>query len=497
MKITFQESGCCEQGALVLGVFEGSKLTPAAQSADERIDGALSRAIAENKFDGKNKETLVLLRGTPKGPSRIVLVGLGKEAEVKGKTIEEAAALAYKHVSQTADKSMMINFSELPDIGLSSDTIAAHAAFGVKLKSYKFNKYFTKKKADEIPGLDEVIVVTDSVGKTQVIFEEFNAVADGVFFARDLCTEAPNVLYPETFAAEAKHLEKLGVKIEVLNEKEMAKLGMNTLLSVGHGSEKESQLLVMQWLGGQKDDAPVAFVGKGITFDTGGISLKPPKNMHEMKFDMGGAAAVAGLMKAVAGRKAKANVVGVCALAENMVSGAATRPGDIVTSMSGQTVEILNTDAEGRLVLADALWYTQDRFKPKAVVNLATLTGAMIVALGHENAGLFSNDDTLSGHLTASGLQTDEAVWRMPLSRAYDKIMDSEIADMQNIGNGTAGSITAAQFLQRFIQKDVPWAHLDIAGTVWAYKEQPLCNKGATGFGVRLLNDYVKKNHEK
>jgi leucyl aminopeptidase len=333
-------------------------------------------------------------------------------------------------------------------------------------------------------------------------FADMEKVAEGVFFTRDLVSEPANVIFPKSLAAEAKKLTKLGVKVQVLGIAEMRKLGMGALLGVGQGSAHESQLLIMRWDGAGtrgkgKAAAPVAFVGKGVTFDTGGISIKPAANMEDMKWDMGGAGAVIGAMRALAGRKAKANVIGVCALVENMPSGTAQRPGDIVTSMSGQTIEVINTDAEGRLVLADALWYVQEKFKPRAIVDLATLTGAIIIALGHEYAGLFANDDKLSEKLTAAGTAVGEGLWRLPLGDAYDKAIDSDAADMKNVGNRAGGSITAAQFLQRFIKKGTPWAHLDIAGVAWASKGKSTVPKGGTGFGVRLLDRFVADTYER
>jgi len=322
-----------------------------------------------------------------------------------------------------------------------------------------------------------------------------------VFFTRDLVSEPANILYPDSFAKQAKSLERLGVKVEVLGEAQMRRLGMGALLGVGQGSVRESKMVVMQWNGsgrknrGKKAEAPVAFVGKGVTFDTGGISIKPSAGMEDMKWDMGGAGVVVGLLKALAGRKAKANVVGVVGLVENMPDGNAQRPGDIVTSMSGQTIEVLNTDAEGRLVLADALWYTKERFKPKFMVNLATLTGAIIISLGNQHAGLFSNNDTLSERLTQAGKDVDEPLWRMPISPEYDKMINSDAADMKNIGGRGAGSITAAQFLHRFVDK-VPWAHLDIAGVTWSKTDAPTVPKGGTAFGVRLLDQLVRNHYE-
>jgi leucyl aminopeptidase len=372
---------------------------------------------------------------------------------------------------------------------------AAALAYGARLASYRFDKYRTTLKAKDKPSVTALSVLVDSPAPARKLFNSLDAVADGVFMTRDLVSEPANVLYPDSMAQQCKTLSKLGVKVEVLGEARMAKLGMGALLGVGQGSPRESRLVVMRWQGAGAKVKPVAFVGKGVTFDTGGISLKPGPGMEMMKWDMGGAGTVIGLMKALAGRKAKVNAIGVVGLVENMPDGLAQRPGDIVTSMSGQTIEILNTDAEGRLVLADALWYTQDRFKPQFMVNLATLTGAMIIALGHENAGLFSNNDKLAQQLHDAGQAMGEGVWRLPLSSAYDKKLNCAIADMKNIGGRDAGSITAAQFMQRFVNK-VPWAHLDIAGVAWSDKGKPTVPKGGTGWGVRLLDHLVAQHYE-
>jgi leucyl aminopeptidase len=343
--------------------------------------------------------------------------------------------------------------------------------------------------------LADVTVQCADSKEAKKAFKDAEKVADGVFFTRDLVSEPPNVLYPESFAAELKALEKLGVEVEILGEAEMTKLGCGALLGVGQGSIRESQMVVMRWNGGRKKEAPVAIVGKGVTFDTGGISIKPAGGMEDMKWDMGGAGVVAGLMKAVAGRKAKANIVGVVGLVENMPDGNAQRPGDVVTSMSGQTIEVINTDAEGRLVLADALWYTKETYKPSRIIDLATLTGAIIISLGHEHAGLFSNSDDLSEQLTAAGKAVAEPVWRLPLGPEYDKQIKSQIADMKNVGGRPGGSITAAQFLQRFVD-GTDWAHIDIAGVAWSSKDRGVMPKGGTGFGVRLLDRFIADNHE-
>jgi leucyl aminopeptidase len=341
-----------------------------------------------------------------------------------------------------------------------------------------------------------VRIVTDESDSAVTAFDPLSALAQGVIFARDLVSEPANILYPSEFAKRVKALEVLGLTVEILGEPEMEKLGMGSLLGVGQGSRRESQLAVIQWRGADAASQPVAFVGKGVCFDTGGISIKPAEGMEDMKWDMGGAAAVAGVMHVLAGRKARVNAVGILGLVENMPDGNAQRPGDIVTSMSGQTIEVINTDAEGRLVLADALWYCQDRFKPKFMVDLATLTGAIIIALGNDYAGLFSNNEELSGKLLAAADASGDALWRMPLPSAYEKQIESMAADVKNVGGRPAGSITAALFLQKFVN-GLPWAHLDIASTAWKKPSTiPTIPEGATGFGVRLLDRLVADHYE-
>ena len=368
-------------------------------------------------------------------------------------------------------------------------------SYGFELKSYSFEKYLSKKKNIN----QELELVVKNYKNFKSSYKYLSSIKDGVFLARDLVSEPPNVLFPKKYAEEIKKLTKLGLKVEILNEAKLKKLGMNSLLGVGQGSEKESFLVVVKWNGANKNfGKPLAFVGKGVCFDTGGISLKPARFMEEMKYDMGGSAVVIGLMKSLALRKAKVNAVGVVGLVENMPDGNAQRPGDIVKSYSGKTIEVLNTDAEGRLVLADALTYTEEKFKPRFIIDLATLTGAIIISLGEEYAGLFSNDDELSNELHKLGNEINEKVWRLPLHENYNKLMNSSYADMQNINYaGGAGSITAAQFLQRFILNNTPWVHLDIAGMAFSKKAASLNSGGATGYGVRLLNELIKKKYEK
>jgi len=375
--------------------------------------------------------------------------------------------------------------------------IFSEFVFGFNLKSYTFNKYKTVNK-EKIAKKINLKIITSYKEKIQKEYKYYDAIKEGVFLSRDLVSEPPNVLNPKKYTEEIKKLSKFGLKVEVLNEAKLKKLGMNSLLGVGQGSENETFLVIVKWNGAKKNfGKPLAFVGKGVCFDTGGISLKPARFMEEMKYDMGGSAVVVGLMKSLAIRKAKINAVGVVGLVENMPDGNAQRPGDIVKSYSGKTIEVLNTDAEGRLVLADALTYTEEKFKPKFIIDLATLTGAIIMALGEEYAGLFSNNDELSKNIFKASKNVNEKVWRLPLHKNYDKLMDSPIADIQNINYvGGAGAITAAQFLQRFIINKTPWAHLDIAGMAFSKKAANLNPGGATGFGVRLLNNLIKEFYE-
>ena len=393
-----------------------------------------------------------------------------------------------------------INYGKHSEYYINSDTVLgrydnflSHFLHGIKLRSYEFNKYKTKKET-------RIININVVGNKNKPSFQtqlKFKALEEGAFYARDLVSEPGNILHPDEYAKRLSLLRKDGLKVNIFDEKKLKKLGMHSLLGVGMGSVRGSYLVTMEWNGLKNNSKPLAFVGKGVTFDTGGYSLKPPKFMEDMTYDMAGSAAVVGLMKSLALRKAKINAVGVVGLVENMVSGVAQRPGDIVKSYSGKTIEVLNTDAEGRLVLADALTYTEKKFKPKFIVDLATLTGAIIVSLGSEYAGLFSNDDKLSERLLNAGKAVEEKLWRMPLHKNYDKLINSKNADMQNINYvGGAGSTTAAQFLQRFILNKTPWAHLDIAGMAFSKYGGSLNSSGATGFGVRLLNQLIEENYE-
>jgi leucyl aminopeptidase len=385
---------------------------------------------------------------------------------------------------------------ELPTTTVKPDD-AADFALGLALRAYAFDRYKTKpKEGEEKRRSRRITVGVADPAACRKAWAGREAVCEGVMLARDLVNEPPNVLYPEEFARRAARLRKLGLAVEVLDEPAIKKLGMRALLAVGQGSARESRVVVMRLNRGKPRTAPVAFIGKGVCFDTGGISIKPSGSMEDMKGDMAGAACVVGLMHALAARKAAVNAVGIIGLVENMPDGKAQRPGDIVTSLSGQTIEIINTDAEGRLVLADLLWYAKTRFKPKFMIDLATLTGAILVALGQEHAGLFSNDDRLAERLVEAGNATGERVWRMPLGPEYDKLIDSKFADVKNTGGRHAGSITAAQFLQRFVDK-APWAHLDIAGTGFASQASDINTSWGSGWGVRLLDRLVADHYQR
>jgi leucyl aminopeptidase len=488
MKIAFAKPARPTKGAFVVTVADGGKLSPTAAALDKDLAGLLSGAIATSKFSGKVGQTLTVFSAE----GRVVLLGVGDPDKLD---VNGAAALGgsiYVDLAHSGEKEaavvLELGGDALPDL-------AAHVAMGFGLRGYRFDRYRTTLKKDDKPALSKLTVMLDAHAKAKKLHEVEAAVAEGVAFTRDLVSEPPNVLFPEEFANRVKGLSKLGVEVEILGEKEMTKLGMGALLGVGQGSRRESKMAIMRWNGGKKGDQPIAFVGKGVCFDTGGISIKPAGGMEDMKFDMGGAGVVAGLMHGLAARQAKVNVVACLGLVENMPDGNAQRPSDVVTSMSGQTIEIINTDAEGRLVLADALWYIQDKYKPKFMLDLATLTGAMMVSLGEETCGYFANDDDLAKKLQAAGDAVAEPIWRMPLGDAYNKMMDSDIADMKNAGARWGGAITAACFLERFVNK-VPWVHMDIAGVAWSRKDRPITPKGASGFMVRTLDRLVRDNYE-
>jgi leucyl aminopeptidase len=499
LKIVFAADALPGQNALILTVAAKGKLGEQGAKLDKKLGGAVSRALGASHFTGDKEQTLTLLAPAKTRLTRLVLVGIGDPSVADANLFTRVGAAAITAL-MGKDAAAVLLVDHFKNLTLTEAEAAAQVALGARLRSYRFDKYHTKQKPDQKQALKTLTIASKNAVAAKALYSPLDKVADAVYLTRDLVTEPGNVIYPETLAQHAFALAELGVKVDILDEIQMKKLGMGALLGVGQGSINAPRLVALQWLGDAeaKDKAPVCFVGKGVTFDSGGISLKPASGMEDMKHDMAGAAAVIGVLKALAGRKAKANVVGVIGLVENLPSGSAQRPGDVVTTASKQTVEVVNTDAEGRLVLADALWYAQENFKPRCIVDLATLTGAIVVALAHEYAGLFSNDDTLSEQLTKSGKSVEEPLWRFPMGDVYDKMVDSQIADMKNsTGARGAGSITAAQFLQRFIKKGMPWAHIDIAGTAWQEKDRPLSVKGATAFGVRLLDRFVADNFEK
>ena len=443
----------------------------------------VERAFAAARFDGEAGAVVELFVPSADRAEHLLVVGTGKNGTVDG--FEKAgAAIAAKLLTSGAE-AVSVEFSL---VAANAEAVARLAAGAVQ-RGWRHDVYRTRLPAKSRRTLNQFLIVGAPDG-AEAAWARLSPVIEGVFLARDLVTEPANIIYPESFVERCMELTALGLEIRVLDESAMRAAGMGALLGVAQGSARPPRLLVMHW-NGAPDKEPVAFVGKGVTFDTGGISIKPAGGMEDMKWDMGGAAAVAGVMKTLALRKAKANVIGVCGLVENMPSGTAQRPGDVVTTMSGQTVEVINTDAEGRLVLCDALTWVQRNYKPGTIIDLATLTGAMIISLGHEYAGLFSNSDELAAELGAAGTASGDPLWRMPLGAAYDKLIDSPIADIKNVGPREGGSITAAQFLKRFIDEGVRWAHLDIAGMVWASKPGTLWDKGATGYGVRLLDRFV------
>lgn len=530
MKVEFRGVEPVVGGDVVVFVGDDLKLTPLAQDLLGAAAQALvTRAAAVERFKGKARSALVLTAPAGVQTDRLVVIGLGDEAARAstdytrlggvtmgkvgpGRTVhvvfdfpppaetapegavqEKDGKKSAKKAAKKASALAGVVSGAAPAAGPED---AADLALGLQLRAYRFDQYKTKKKDDdraEEGGVFTLYLADPSAARKAWRARE--AIAAGVILARDLVNEPPNVLFPEAFADRAAKLGKLGVEIEVLDQKHLAKLGMRALLGVAQGSAFAPRVVVMRWNGGRSGDAPVAFIGKGVSFDTGGISIKPAAGMEDMKGDMGGAACVTGLMHALAARNAKVNAIGVIGLVENMPDGAAQRPGDIVESMSGQTIEIINTDAEGRLVLADILWYANERFKPRFMIDLATLTGAILVSLGQEHAGLFANDDALAGEIAAAGEATGETVWRMPMGEPFDRMIDSKFADMKNTGGRFGGSITAAQFLKRFVG-ETPWAHLDIAGVGMGPPASDINQSWGPGWGVRLLDRLVADHYE-
>jgi leucyl aminopeptidase len=481
-------------GVLVVFCDQNLKFGPATRRIVAPMGEVLRRAAAADRFTGKNGSSLDLIAPAGLDAPRLVVIGTGKESDLKPADFLKLGGVALGKVPNAAASATI--FAEFGSGPLKVNQVA-DLALGARLRAYTFDTYKTKRKDDEErrSGKLELNFACSNPASAEKAWARHTAIADGVVLARDLVNEPANVLYPAEFARRASELRKLGVIVEVLDVAAMRKLGMGALIGVGQGSAHESKLVIMRWNGGKRGADPVAFIGKGVCFDTGGISIKPAQNMEDMKGDMAGAACVVGLMHALAARKAKVNAVGAIGLVENMPDGKAQRPGDIVKTMSGQTIEIINTDAEGRLVLADVLHYVNKRFKPKFMINLATLTGAIIVALGQQYAGLFSNDDKLARRLAEAAEETGERVWRMPLGAEYDKLIDSKFADMKNTGGRFGGAITAAQLLQRFVDK-TSWAHLDIAGTAMGSPQTDINKSWGSGWGVRLLERLVEDHYE-
>ena len=492
LKLDFARFSLPDQGVLVVFCDGGLKFGPQTRRLLAPVADLLRRAAAADGFTGKSGTALDLLAPAGLNLQRLVVVGAGKDGKTPRDAVKLGGAVMGRIPSKAGKAALLAEGAE----GALKPEEAADLALGATLRAYEFDRYKTKRKEGEDKPADLALTIgVSDPERTRKSWRVREAVAQGVIMARDLVNEPANILHPEEFARRASVLKKSGVAVEILDEASMRKLGMRALLGVGQGSERESRVVIMRWNGGRKTDTPIAFVGKGVCFDTGGISIKPAASMEDMKGDMAGAACVVGLMHALATRKAKVNAIGAIGLVENMPDGNAQRPGDIVTSMSGQTIEIINTDAEGRLVLADVLWHVAQKFKPKFMVDLATLTGAIIVALGTEYAGLFSNDDRLAERLSKAGQETGEKVWRMPLGPEYDKLIDSKFADVKNTGGRHGGSITAAQFLQRFVDK-TPWAHLDIAGTGMSSPTTDINRSWGSGFGVRLLDRLVADHYE-
>jgi leucyl aminopeptidase len=506
LEVTFEDLSHNLHATTVILAGDGVSLGHTATDLDMAASGAVVRAAKAASFKAKSKATIEILAPTGLDVDRLIVLGTGKDATELDWTLLGGASVAAISARKTKKASLIVDASGTDT--MTPADIAAAIGFGAQLRHYSFKKYLTKGAAHssddkdngadkDKDGLETLTILCANPTEARAAYADHAAVANGVHVARNLVNEPANILGPEEFADEVEKLKKVGVDVEILDTEDLEKLKMGSLLCVAQGSAKPARVCVMIWNGAKsKKSKPIAFVGKGVTFDTGGISIKPASGMEDMKGDMGGAAAVVGLMHALAERKANVNAVGLIGCVENMPSGTAVRPGDIVTSMSGQTIEVLNTDAEGRLVLADVLWYAQERFKPRLVIDLATLTGAIMVSLGKEYAGLFANDDKLTDELLAASKTTGEKIWRMPLDKSFHKMIDSKNADVKNIGGRWGGACTAAAFIERFI-KDTPWAHIDLAGTAMDSTRNEISPSWASGWGVRLLNQFVADNYEK
>lgn len=483
MQIRFADTRPSGDYALVLPVAGKDRKALASLGASQQ---SVAAALDRKRFEGEASSVSEQFADDNGTTRRVIVVGIGAGTS-PGEAAEKLGGAAAARLLTSGEKRAVIDVGTL---GEDADT-AARVGLAAGLRSWRLDKYRTKLKPNQKPSLEEIVIVGGGRGAEQRYKSRWAPVVEGVSLTRELVTEPANIIYPESFVERVRaSLEGSGVEIDVLDRAQMQKLGMGALLGVAQGSAREARLMVLRWNGGGKDQ-PTAFVGKGVTFDTGGISIKPAAGMEAMKWDMGGAGAVAGTLKALALRKAKAKVVGICGLVENMPGGNAQRPGDVVTTMSGQTVEVINTDAEGRLVLADAIAYVQKTYNPGTVIDLATLTGAILISLGHEWAGLFSNNEELASELLKAADESGDKLWRMPLAESFDRLIDSPIADMKNVGPREGGSITAAQFIQRFVENGMRWAHIDMAGKAWSDKANATYEKGATGFGVRLLDQYV------
>lgn len=487
MQIEFADSRPSGDFALVIPSAGSKRPAVAAAIDSSKIEAALKR----QRFDGESGSVADLFIDDDGTSRRLLVVGIGGDL-TEAEAAEKLGGTAAARLLTSGEAHAVI---DLEGLGYDADA-AARVALAAALRSWRYDRYRTKLKDKNKPTLRTVTIVGGGKGAEERWNKRWMPVYEGVDFTRGLVTEPANIIYPESFVDRCRDLAKLGIEMEVLDGEQMKSLGMGALLGVAQGSVRDPRLLVLRWNGGEQGAAPVAFVGKGVTFDTGGISIKPAQGMEAMKWDMGGAGAVVGAFKALALRKARANLVGICGLVENMPSGTAQRPGDVVTTMSGQTVEVINTDAEGRLVLADAITYVQRNYKPTTIIDLATLTGAIIVSLGHEFGGLFTPDDALADKLLRAAQESGDKLWRMPLAEPFDRLIDSPIADVKNVGPREGGSITAAQFIRRFVEDGAKWAHLDIAGMVWSDKPGSTYGKGATGYGVRLIDQFVADNLE-
>ena len=484
MQIRFADARPQGDYALVVPVAGKDRSTLAALGASQQ---AVTAALDRQRFEGEGSSVSEQFIADNGSVRRLLVIGVGT-GDARGEAAEKLGGTAAARLQTSGEKVAVIDLSGL---GYDADT-TARVALGAALRSWRYDRYRTKLKDNQKPTLGEIVIAGGDAGAAQRYEQRWAPVVEGVLLTRELVTEPANIIYPETFVERVRASVKgSGLELEVLDRAAMEKLGMGALLGVAQGSVREARLLILKWNNGGQGGQPTAFVGKGVTFDTGGISIKPAAGMEAMKWDMGGAGAVVGAMKALALRKAKANIVGICGLVENMPGGNAQRPGDVVTTMSGQTVEVINTDAEGRLVLGDAITYVQRNFKPRTIIDLATLTGAILISLGHEWAGLFSNSEELAAKLQEAGAESGDKLWRMPMAESFDRLIDSPIADMKNVGPREGGSITAAQFIQRFVENGVKWAHVDMAGKAWSDKAGPTYGKGATGYGVRLLDQYV------